>query len=247
MKTSNKILLVALIILTIGMIAFVGYIQQFTDAEGIADSGVTIGETREVSAFTQLDVKGKIEVEITQGTTESLVVEADSSHLEHIVTQVEDGILSIGVKRKLRSQERPVVKVSFIELKQVSASAGSKVKSNGNIGDDEMSIHLSSGANVDLSLKVNKLMINASSGAYGNLQGHSDSLDLSVTSGANLNAKELIIQAGDVEAASGGAADIHVVRSLKVAASSGGSISYMGSPQIEDIDLSSGGMFHKMD
>ncbi|MCZ6617665.1 MAG: DUF2807 domain-containing protein, partial [Gammaproteobacteria bacterium] len=55
-----------------------------------------VREERAVSGFEAVEVSGAGTIELTRGSSESLVIEADSDVLDTIETRVEDGVLHIG-------------------------------------------------------------------------------------------------------------------------------------------------------
>ena len=64
----------------------------------LAASAADRRETRPVSGFTRIALAAPIKVELTQGDTESLVLEGDESALAEIETVVEHGTLKIRTK-----------------------------------------------------------------------------------------------------------------------------------------------------
>src|SRR5258708_30785894 len=82
----------------------------------LAASAADRRETRAVSGFAGISLAAPIKVQLTQGDTESLVLEGDEDALAQIETVVEDGTL------KIRSRSRS----GFAGLGKVKASLGAK-------------------------------------------------------------------------------------------------------------------------
>jgi len=66
-----------------------------------------------------------------------------------------------------------------------------------------------------------------------NISGTADDAIVDVSSGGNVNAKNLATQTCDADASSGGNVKIQVAKSLVADASSGGNISYSGEPNVQ--------------
>ena len=58
-----------------------------------------VRQERSVSGFNALEISGAIEVNLTQGNKESLVIEADSDYIDKIVTEVQGKTLKIYPER----------------------------------------------------------------------------------------------------------------------------------------------------
>src|SRR5206468_9037998 len=61
-------------------------------------SGVEKTETRQVGDFRAVEVEGPADVAVTVGSAPSLTVTADDNLLEHVVTEVREGTLFVGMK-----------------------------------------------------------------------------------------------------------------------------------------------------
>ncbi len=72
--------------------------------ETIKGNGQVKKETREVSNFTSLSSQGSMNVQISYGNSNSIVVEADENLLPYIETTVENGKLLIKAKEKCKPE-----------------------------------------------------------------------------------------------------------------------------------------------
>ena len=89
MKNSLKTFLV---LLTVGLISCNGNINL--------GSGNIITEKRNITErFDKINASSGVNVIITQGTPEEIVVETDDNVMQYVVTKVENGTLIIKVKR----------------------------------------------------------------------------------------------------------------------------------------------------
>ena len=87
---------------------------------------------------------------LTQGTEESLVVQADSNLLEFIKTEVSGGTLRVFTEKNIHSAASRKVKVTFKNLEALTASSGSDVLSNSLLELEDLKVSASSGADVDV-------------------------------------------------------------------------------------------------
>ena len=70
-------------------------IQQASDVEVITPSNNVISESRQVSGFTEIDMRTFARITLTQGTSESLTIEGSDNIVPLIRTTVSSGTLII--------------------------------------------------------------------------------------------------------------------------------------------------------
>jgi len=85
----------------------------------------------------------------------------------------------------------------------------------------------------------------ASSGGSILLKGKTKSIDLQASSGAHLNADELLAENAKVQASSGSEINLHASVNLNAKASSGASVKYRGNATVSQ-QASSGGSIVRM-
>ncbi|HKJ41196.1 MAG TPA: head GIN domain-containing protein, partial [Sunxiuqinia sp.] len=163
-------------------------------------------QKRDTPSFHGISVTSGIDLYLTQGNSEEVVIKADPDIINDVVTKVENGILHIYLKQKLHwvwHKERRAY-VTFKELDQLDASAGSDVKSQNAFKLDKLEINVSSGADVDLEdLSAESVSLDTSSGADGKLSGKVVHLNCSTSSGADIDCSDLEAEQCTVSASSG--------------------------------------------
>jgi len=206
----------------------------------------TKSELRDVSAFSGIHVSSGIDLYVTQGKSQEVRVEAESDLIGKIITQVENGVLKISIKDKMNwdlgwNQTRKVY-VTFVDLQELYASAGSDVFSQNPFKLKELKISSSSGSDVQIGdLSAEFVSVITSSGADAKVSGKTIRMYGDASSGSDLNCRELVSEDCDVRASSGSDAMVHATGSIKAHASSGGDVRYAGKPVHRDVDESSGG------
>jgi len=206
----------------------------------------TKSELRDVDAFTGIHVSSGIDLYLTQGKSQEVRVEAESELIGKITTQVEDGVLKISIRDKMNwdlgwNLTRKVY-VTFVDLTELQASAGSDVYSRNPFRLKELKINSSSGSDVEIDdLTAENVSVVTSSGADARVAGKTVSMFADASSGSDLDCGGLVSRDCEARASSGSDAIVYVTGSLKARASSGGDVSYLGKPQHRDIDESSGG------
>ncbi|KXH78742.1 DUF4252 domain-containing protein [Chryseobacterium kwangjuense] len=229
------------------------------------------GEARNVGEFSGISVSTGVNVVFKQESPASVKVIADADKLQYIVTKVENGILKVYVDNKgtknLRFKNLSV-NISAPRMNSIKASSGANFNVVNSIRENNLVIDASSGANVKGDFKISNtidvgissganiragmtaetLMVKASSGSNGSIEGKASSGMIDISSGALLKADNLKMDHLEAEATSGGNLSVNVSAKLKVKASSGGLVKYKGRPEIEsNISKTSGGTLKPID
>jgi hypothetical protein len=221
----------------------------FQTATLMASTANDSRQTRQITGFHGVSVSSGIDLFLTQKNVEEVFVEAGSEDLEKIITKVENGILRIYIREKswfgIGWNNRPrKVYVSFVNLDKLDASAGSDVKTTSVLKLGKLDVDVSSGSDVKLELEASEVRVGTSSGSDISLKGKAKVIHADASSGSDLNAGDLETQKCVASVSSGADIRVNVTEELDAHASSGGDISYSGSPKTKNINKSSGGDVH---
>lgn len=212
---------------------------------GISSFSSTVDDTqiRKTGSFHAVKVSTGIDLYLQLGNSEEVIVEANEDIIDDLITETDNGVLKIYMKKNLNwnwNKTRKVY-VTAKDLDLIDASSGSDVESKGTLQCQTLKIDASSGSDIDLDLNVNELFVKISSGSDAELKGVANYLKASSSSGSDLDAVELKTKVCEVSASSGSDVNVFVTESIKADASSGGDIRYSGNPAQKEIDESSGG------
>jgi len=201
-------------------------------------------QTRTTPAFDGISVSSGIDVYLSQGSYEEVIVEADPNWVDDLLTEVKDGVLHIYLKKKFGFQWNRSYKayVTFDDLRSLAVSAGADVESAGPFRLDRLKISVSSGADLKIDdLVAESVWLETSSGSDARLSGQVVNFEASSSSGADISCGGLVVEYCKVRVSSGSDAEVHATKSLRASASSGGDIRYQGNPAQKDLNESSGG------
>jgi hypothetical protein len=211
----------------------------------IRGNGNVTEEVRELSGFDEIEVSRGMNVYITQGSPEKVVVVADNNLHDVIITDVDGDVLKIYVDAIVRESKEMKVMVTVENLTDVSTSSGANVYSQNPIKTDDIEIEASSGSNITMEFNADFLKAQCSSGSNIILSGYSRESELKGSSGSNLKAEGLKSDNCKIKVSSGSNVYATVEKELTAKASSGGNVVYYGEPNSTNIDSSSGGSVNK--
>jgi hypothetical protein len=214
---------------------------------GEKGNGKVVTEEREVTAdFTEVRGSAGLDVYLTQGDENKIVVEADENLLQYIETDIEGGKLHVTTSENIGHSKAKKVYVTFKELNTVEASSGADVTGNSVIKSQNLSLKSSSGADLEVEVFAQEIIAKTSSGADLKVSGKATSLNADASSGSELDAKELLVINCIAEASSGAEVTVNVHDKLETHVSSGGDINYYGNPVSVNSNKSHSGSVHKM-
>lgn len=210
-------------------------------------NGNVVSQEREVTEdFDQVKGSAGLDVYLTQGGENKIVVEADENLLQYIETDVENGKLHLTTSRNIGNSKALKVHVTFKDLNSVEASSGADIMGKSIIKSEYLSLKSSSGAGLNLEVFSKDLTAKTSSGADMTLVGKASSLNATASSGSELDAKKLLVLNGKAKASSGAEVTVNVKQRLETHASSGGEINYYGNPVSVNQNESNSGSVTKM-
>jgi predicted small secreted protein len=182
----------------------------------IRGSGNVTTETREVAAFTAIDVSGVGEVVITQGDVNSLTIETDDNLQAIVLGEVRDDTLYLGINANQGFSD--ATRVTFtVTVKQLTAItlSGAAMVSASNLSGEQLAVDHSGAGTVTVAGTVAEQRVTLSgAGSYDSvaLVSKRVTVDLSGLGSVVVNASER----------------------LDATISGAGSIAYIGSPELHE-------------
>lgn len=206
----------------------------------------TVSLTPNVANIASLNARNGVDVFLTQGTTESLRIDAKGFDKDEIIVELNNGTLKLGVERQgiWRGMGRNSYVKAYLTVKNLSAisvSSGADVHGQTDFSADQLTINVSSGADLTMQVKAREMTVSVSSGADATLSGSVERLVARSSGGADLHAQKLIADVCEVQASGGADARVYGRKELRLQASGGGDIDFSGPGQVVSRHTSGGG------
>jgi len=219
-----------LILPVLMLMSFNIYAQIWKSIKG---DGNIKNETRQLSEFASLSARGPIDVEINNGTSNTIKVEADENFLPYIETKVENGKLTIQSKNNinLKSNSKIVVYVSMNKIKALQLSGSGNITGSGNFtNEDETDISVSGSGKIKLnSVSFNELALNVSgSGNIDLKNGTAGNVKVAISGSGNIDCSGVSSENVDVKISGSGNARVNANKSIAANISGSGNIFYIG-------------------
>ncbi|WP_348796962.1 head GIN domain-containing protein [Flavobacterium adhaerens] len=213
----------------------------------VTGSGNVTTEKRTVAGdFKNIEISNALDLEIEQSNTTEIIVIADDNLQKDIITNIENGVLSISCKfGNYNNVTSKKVKVKMPVIEGLEASSASTIRSNSTLKGVNLSLVSSSAASINIAAEYENIELNSSSGSSQTIKGKAIHAVTSSSSGSTLNAGELFVNDIDANASSGSSTIVSPIVSLKADASSGSSIVYKKTPKSIEKEEHSGASIHQ--
>lgn len=212
---------------------------------GERGNGNVVKQERKVESFNAIDVSGAFEVYLSQGTNQSVFVEADENLLPMIRTEVRGGTLMIGNEKPIRNSKSLKVYITVPELKSIELSGAVNLTSQNKLSFTELGLEISGATETNLELAVQKLEINSSGGSKMRFTGMANKVDLDVSGAADIQAYDLMAEVVSVNISGAGDAEVYATKELYADVSGAASVRYKGDPAKVDSNVSGAGSVKK--
>ncbi|MFT3740105.1 MAG: head GIN domain-containing protein [Breznakibacter sp.] len=187
---------------------------------------------RPVESFSEIEIKGDFDVEIAQGNTPKLSIDADSNLHNYIYTETQNGKLTISQpdNRRLKSFRQIKVFIEAPNINEIKAYGHNRITSAGTVLFDSMRIEVYGATTASLAIKGGHLSGTFPGAVDLTLQGNVNTVDLQFPGAADLNAAKLQTRDFNLKLQGAGKANIFVTENLNVEISGAGLVNYLGNP-----------------
>jgi hypothetical protein len=215
----------------------------------ISLNGLAQSRNVTVSNFNSIGVSSGIDLYLTQGSTESLVIKGDNDLIKDVVVEQKGSSINIKYKdginwSRLFKNQSIKVYVSFKTLKSLAASGGSDVYSQNLLKAESFSLAASGGSDIKLNLNCKDLSVATSGGSDVELKGSGENLSVSTSGGSDLDAFGYTVVNARVSASGGSDANVNVSKALEANASGGSDVNYKGNAVVKKSASKSGDVNH---
>ena len=202
----------------------------------VRGSGNVVTETRPVSGFDAIQVDYPARVLISQGTRETLTIQAEDNVLPGLKTEVRGNELRIYYKspdgKHVNPTKMVVINISVKQLSSLNFSSAGESTVDG-LKSDDLSVSLDGAGNVKLNdITIKNLDVNLSGAGSTTASGTADDLSVNISGFGGFNGKDLKTKTANVNISGAGSATVSVEDKLDTSISGAGSVTYYGSPDV---------------
>lgn len=194
-------------------------------AVGFAAAGeAQDSQTIDIASFDEIDIRNGMRVYVELGGAPGVTLEGDGSEFEAVEVDVHNGELVISRDTNLFGSNRSldvIVRVTGGQASEIQVRRGAVADITG-VDADMLEIEVSTGGELDIS-------------------GQCGELEVDMSTGAMLDARELVCQVVDASGSTGSSARVHATGSVTARATMGASVRVSGNPERRELRSSMGG------
>ncbi|WP_273567550.1 head GIN domain-containing protein [Maribacter halichondriae] len=216
----------------------------------VKGNGDMVTIERSVGDYDGIGVSGWFDVKLVSGNEGELTLKGEENILEHIITEVKNGKLSIKVEKGYNLQpsswkEGVLITVPVEQINSVALSGSGDIVGKTTMKANDFKTSMSGSGDITLDLDVDSISASMSGSGDITLSGNAKDFDATISGSGDIKAYDL--SADNVDATVSGSADIKVTakKMLKARVSGSGDISYRGNPEKVDTKTSGSGDISK--
>ncbi|MEL7119902.1 MAG: head GIN domain-containing protein [Bacteroidota bacterium] len=176
--------------------------------------GDLISHDFDLEDFHSLSLFLKADVYLTQDSKQSVRIEAQEDLIRYLEHEVKDGKLYLDVDDRVRRYERIKIHISLPELRKISISGTSRVKTMNDFKDlDDVKVVITGHGKVKLT-------------------GSATNLQVAISGLGDVEVSEFEVASCDVSISGKGSCNVHASDYLDVGISGWGTVRYVGQPSI---------------
>jgi Putative auto-transporter adhesin, head GIN domain len=225
----------ALVLAALATIAAVSFARN-------TPSGEMVREDRAATGFHRLEIDGHVEVTLVQGAAEGVAVEAPSSMLRRVRTEVRDGTLFIDAaeQRRMwqwfsgrRGRRTPRITVNLREVDRIKA-AGAVTVAADSLKAGELRLDLAGACSLKIrDLQATTLRLDGSGAIKAEVGGKVQRQRVDLSGAGSFQASKLASDEAVIEVSGAGKAVVNAANSLEVDISGAGAVEYLGDPKVK--------------
>ncbi|MCB0570161.1 MAG: DUF2807 domain-containing protein [Phaeodactylibacter sp.] len=204
-------------------------------------------DLRKLDYFDAISATGDIEVVLIAGENPSAAIYAEGIDVDDVSVYVKGKTLKLQLIEGLfHDNQRARVEVTYQQIRAIKASAGAKVHAEAPLNGDMLDLRAASGGYMELSVAVNTLNAYASEGGVIDIEGRTETQDVTAATGGRYQGLNLDCDRSFVKANTGGEAEVVANLKLDANANTGGAIHYKGDPEEKYTRTVIAGDIHKL-
>jgi hypothetical protein len=226
-------------------LAFLIISCTFKQPDNISGNGRVITKVLTTDTIRRVIISDRLDAVLIPSDSVYIILNADENLHDYVSAEITESTIKISCEKKIRMARAKEIRIYSRYLRRADISSHSTFETRDSLLTEEFSLDATSGAEVKIMGRFDRLIANASSGSNVHLAGYTEYLNATISSAADLFAYDLTAKTADVVSSSAADARVNVTDEAKFNASSAADIIYRGDPKVIDSRASSLGDIKK--
>ncbi|MES2951997.1 MAG: head GIN domain-containing protein [Pseudomonadota bacterium] len=204
--------------------------QDFLGSKTVTGSGQVGSVKRELGAFHRVSVDLPCKIELIQGSSEGIAIEAEQNLLPHIETSIKNGQLYVRVTKGITLSSRSPIKVTLNarNLDSLALTGGADL-SAARLQSPKLNSSIAGSGSITIKdLQSKDLSVSVAGSGRFEAQGSTDAMDISIAGSGDISAPRLSAQDVSISIAGSGDATVWARKALSVNIVGSGNVRYYG-------------------
>lgn len=195
-------------------------------------------KTYKLTDFKDIHLKGGYKVYLIQGKENSLTVKAsDGDVFDYLKIRNNSSSLGLEIDRERFDFDRVNLYITFKDLERVEIEGGVRLKTEGYLNLNDISVSVEGGAKIELDMKARNVEINGEGGVLFELNGVADRLNVHLSGAGHVDASELKTKDVSFHIEGVGTGTVYATKTLYAKIEGVGKVKYLGNPEVtKDIE-----------
>ncbi|MCK4677429.1 MAG: DUF2807 domain-containing protein [Bacteroidales bacterium] len=186
-------------------------------------------QERTIEEFTELTVSGALNVILTQGEPQLIIIESDENLLDQIFTDVKKGVLKLTMGNIIDFTELNIY-ITVRNLDNIETSGATSIKSTNQFKASSLRIQASGASEIKMNIMVDELETDISGASEVTLKGNANEHSGEISGASELNAYDLVTQNTTIDVSGAASAMVNAENSLNANTSGAGEVKYKNDP-----------------
>ncbi len=209
--------------------------------ETITGEGDPIRQDRALAGFTEVNLEISGDVEISQGSTFAVVVEAQNNLQAAITTEVKGDELIIGSDKNIHSSRPIRIHVTMPSLEAVDVSGSGSVVVKDMFEPEHLEVEMSGSGSLKGQFAAGEIESEINGSGDVELSGKAGRHEGNINGSGNIRAGNLETKESKLTINGSGDADIAVLERLDVTINGSGDVTYRGAPEHQSTSINGSG------
>lgn len=206
---------------------------------GIPGSGKVITETRDVSAFTSVELLVPVNLDIRHGDTTSLELAIDDNLMSLVKTTVTEGTLKIEPEKNVTPSSGCRITIVAPTISALEVAGASTVTLE-TLSGPAAKLSIAGASELTGGVDAESLECEIAGAGKLNLSGSAQKVSVSIAGSGDVQMQKIAAENVSVEIAGSGSVQVHAEKTLEVSIAGSGDVVYSGNPEIRKSIAGSG-------
>ena len=189
---------------------------------------------RKLEDFNEIAIAGKVEVTLMPADENSATIYTEGISSDDVTMYVKGNTLKVQLYESwLKDDEEARIEIKYKAINELRVSAGAIATHEGTLKSDDLTLKVSSGAQLEITVDAELLTAAVIEGAELTISGQAGAQEVTAGTGGQYYGMSLECNTTEVNANTGGEADVTAYEKLDANANTGGIINYKGSPEMK--------------